>query len=383
MRTERASKFEQKLQSLMADELEEHLAPPGSQIANLIDSLEHETAKESTVVQKNAMTPPKDERYLQGDGFHYTSTFQVRPHADYFDFDTEYNASRAVHDEYAEEIHHSPDYEMGDAAEVRGEFDNMDTNIDDENAKIQVIIDRVNIFKEEFHSLIQKMDEASIASSIGRSGTAQSTANPPKMTKLVEDILNSLRTLQPSNNSTVPGNVDRPKPQDSAPKSGFLQTLSFASTEDDPCAQLPNFGVILIKSPTSVSQLWDEYTKLPSEWSVPDMFNVMQQQQQQSHPNPSKDNFELIMQRKTSIQALERKYGSSWRNNDKNFSRQVNRRKKIWCAIEAGLKDGLQLHECFSILEMYVKKRGKGLSWYYNGVPFKLIEMKSVYSDST
>lgn len=48
-----------------------------------------------------------------------------------------------------------------------------------------------------------------------------------------------------------------------------------------------------------------------------------------------------ILKRNISIVELEAKYGSSWRNKDKNFSRQINRRKKLWNLIEIGLKGAL------------------------------------------
>lgn len=48
-----------------------------------------------------------------------------------------------------------------------------------------------------------------------------------------------------------------------------------------------------------------------------------------------------ILKRNISIAELEAKYGSSWRNKDKDFSRQINRRKKLWNLIEIGLKGAL------------------------------------------
>ncbi|CCD26099.2 uncharacterized protein NDAI_0G03220 [Naumovozyma dairenensis CBS 421] len=152
--------------------------------------------------------------------------------------------------------------------------------------------------------------------------------------------------------------------------------------DEDPCANLPNYGVILIKSPSSASQLWDEYVKIPSELAVNDVVACILNLKKEIAVNSNDStmlNLELIMKRKSSIKMLEERLGSSWRNKDKNFSRQINRRKKIWKSIEEGLRDGVPLHDCFDILDRYVQKSHKGLSLYYNGVPFRIKDLQNEF----
>lgn len=359
---------------------------------NLLFSMNNKSSVPYNGTNEQDITPPKDERYLKSDEFYYTASFQARPRAEHFDFDTADNIEEQdVSRDQADDSHFSNFYQ--DEQQPAYSQVATDEDADDEASHIQDIIDRLSVFKQEFHELIKRMDYASLASSHSRQDQRPlEVSQPPSlMSKVVDDVVLSLHDLLPKSRcpeKRTGGKVTKlPKTEKRGPvgtsgpvgASGFLQTLSSASLEDDPCANLPNFGVVLIKSPASVSQLWDEYTKLPSEWPIDDLFSFTLQQQQQQHgsSNGVGANIETIIKRRTTIQDLERKYGSSWRNNDKNFSRQINRRKKMWCAIEDGLRDGLKLEECFLILEDYVRERGKGLSWYYNGVPFKLPEMKT------
>ncbi|CCK70592.1 uncharacterized protein KNAG_0E03340 [Huiozyma naganishii CBS 8797] len=146
--------------------------------------------------------------------------------------------------------------------------------------------------------------------------------------------------------------------------------------DEEPCSKLNNCGVILIKWPESIDQLWDEYAKVPSEWSQEFLMTFLMNCNKLKEAGEIELDMKLIQRRKMSIRQLEAKFGSSWRNKDKNFSRQINRRKKIWMAIEEGLSDGLTLRECISTLETYTECMGKSLSSFYRGVPFRIKDMK-------
>lgn len=137
---------------------------------------------------------------------------------------------------------------------------------------------------------------------------------------------------------------------------------------------LPNCGVILMKWPRSIEHLWEEYYKIPAEWSNEHLNDYIVNLRKMGYSPHLR---EKILNRNISIAELETKYGSSWRNKDKNFSRQINRRKKIWNLIEIGLKDGLTLDECIWVLEKYSHDTHKSLSSYYKGFQFTLSELKN------
>ncbi|CDO96490.1 unnamed protein product [Kluyveromyces dobzhanskii CBS 2104] len=291
------------------------------------------------------------------------------------------------------------------------EYDTASDVSEEYEYQLQDLFQKITKFKNEFHQLISKLDEASLESAKARyrylndvnvreNTFMSSTTNV--LLDTVAKLLPRKRTSNKSGNgkshrttdSTQISCSDSKRPNGKSNSNGTssnsanpssnhsgdsLSTLYNASLENDPCSKLPNFGVILIKSPTNVEQLWSEYTKLPSDSNMKALMKLMLQQQ--SKDTIKKSDIALMKQRKTTIQELERKYGSSWRNSDKNFSRQINRRKKIWGCIEHGLKDGLSLKICFRILDKYVEERGKGLSWYYNGVPFKLVDLAPSYAD--
>ncbi|GAV49909.1 hypothetical protein ZYGR_0S00420 [Zygosaccharomyces rouxii] len=314
--------------------------------------------------------------------FHYTSSFKARPQAEYFDFDEKYmyrpekrQERNDDHDEFETQYHESEyedeDVDMEEVAEEVGD------EVGDE-ADLQSVIDAVSLCKTIFGDMIGKIDKVALTSMTYKT-TKMGVSH---MDREMSDILDTVRDLVPHSESTLSSTATQQLQQDHVeiqPSShSALGAHSnvfqgpYNAIRSDPCARLPNFGVILIKSPASVSQLWDEYTKIPAEWPVKDLFTFTLLQQ--GGPNNVSD-IELITKRRTSIKQLEENLGSSWRNADKNFSRQINRRKKIWKPIEEGLSDGLPLQVCFSILENYAKNKGKGLSWYYNGVPFKLSDV--------
>lgn len=385
METDKVSSVSERLQLLMDVNHEQHDRPSGSLLTHLISTLDQEiTAPPTLAEDAPSLQEGAAERTFTASSY-YTSFVPARPHADYFDFDTEYN-------EKAKDLY--GDVEEAEAAAGRSDtgverrLETMEESTleaspvglptddpsDDADQNVQMILDKLDTFKREFRHLIKKMDEASLVSRISGSATLPDmTARPRVMNTLVGEIIDTLQSFvpQPSRkrsrcNSDV-GIAEKDE------ESSLLDAVAKETLEHDPCYGVPNFGVVLIKSPTTVSQLWNEYTKLPSEWALPDWFDVASQQS--SGANNARRPA-ILLKRRTSIRDLERIYGSSWRNGDKNFSRQVNRRKKIWHAIEEGLESGIPLEECFRLLESYVKERGKGLSWYYNGVPFKLAELR-------
>lgn len=292
-------------------------------------------------------------------------------------------------------------YENGGDEENCGsdEYETTSDISEEYETQLQDLFLKINKFKQDFHQLIKKLDEASLESAKARYHYLNdiSARENMFMSTTTNMLLDTVAKLLPrkrlpngnhsnewasdTNLKTIMNDESKAsestKNGSSSRNADSLNTLYNATLESDPCSKLPNFGVILIKSPTNVEQLWNEYTKLPSDSNMIALLKLMLQQQ--SKDTIKKSDIVLMKQRKTTIQELEKKYGSSWRNNDKNFSRQINRRKKIWGCIEQGLKDGLSLKTCFHILDKYVEERGKGLSWYYNGVPFKLADVAPSY----
>lgn len=386
-----------------------------------------------------SIEPDPDARYLNNNGtFHYTSQFQARIHADKFDFyqgpevyshgrsvesrngghDEGHESGRYVHRErhsnenceqggdgvddhsYAHYSNESylDDEENDDRNDDEGEGYESGSDVSEEyEHQLHDMLHKVKSFKKDFRQLILKLDEASLESAKARYHYLNdiNIRENMFMSTTTDMLLDTVAKLIPKRSAKYHSTQQVPTShKDSRPHSSLdgnnakisrtnqprdsLTTLSNISLEDDPCSKLTNFGVVLIKSPSSVEQLWDEYTRLPADSNMKDLLKLMLQQQNKD--NIRKSDIPLLKQRKTTIQELEKKYGSSWRNNDKNFSRQINRRKKIWGCIEEGLKDGLSLHTCFHILDKYVEERGKGLSWYYNGVPFKLSEIAPSYN---
>ncbi|QLL31784.1 hypothetical protein HG536_0B06520 [Torulaspora globosa] len=330
--------------------------------------------------ESDAVPPSNDTKYLDNKSFHYTSSFQIRPQVEYFDFDERYafNATEqraevsGERDEAHKDTIHYAKLEDDAPQEVAGEdfrpeCENITYSGDD---YIEQMATKIDLCKHALELLIKKIDQTT-CSTIPYRNTEQHIS----LAREISDLL-SLVNYENMLQSLISGDINGPRETDTKAVSISSATADASARlsnllRDDPCATLPNFGVILLKSPATIAQLWDEYTKVPSEWPVTDILSFTRQQGILN----SVSNIELVTKRKTSIRQLEQILGSSWRNNDKNFSRQINRRKKIWKAIEDGLRDGVPLQECFSILETYAKERNKGLSWYYNGVPFALSAM--------
>ncbi|CEP63500.1 transcription activator GCR1-like domain-containing protein LALA0_S08e03884g [Lachancea lanzarotensis] len=341
---------------------------------------------------------------------YYTSFVPHRPYADYFDFDggqIDVEEPVAADVSEPEQEDEDEDGDEGEDEDVDEEEEESSSNYCPETAEesVQHVLDRLNTYKNEFRELIYKLDEASLvpAQNSKPIGIAKLDQRPGTVNSIVSSILGTLQSIQSDTVSRKRSRNDYETHVDygrtaagialsfSAPAHASSRVIparvvdssavpNLKDVEEDPCYGLTNFGVVLIKSPTTVAQLWNEYTKLPSDWALPDWFEAVAQQhtlESGEVRSPAQ-----LMKRRTSIRDLEKRYGSSWRNNDKNFSRQVNRRKKVWLAIEEGLEDDIPLQECFKLLESYVRERGKGLSWYYNGVPFKLIDIRGGCRDN-
>ncbi|SCU78214.1 LAFA_0A05534g1_1 [Lachancea sp. 'fantastica'] len=336
---------------------------------------------------------------------YYTSFVPHRPYADYFDFDggqidvdgpgpaadgkplsTTAPSTPKIDGEQEPALPPSSPSAASSPAPSSSSSSSSSSSCFPEAAEetVQLVLDRLNTYKDEFRELIHKLDEASLVSSqiANPRRVLELDQRPGAVNSIVSGILGTLQSIQFDTVSRKRSRTEFEASSTDPVRSRIIparvvdsnKTPALKDVEEDPCYGLANFGVVLIKSPTTVAQLWNEYTKLPSDWALPDWFEAVAQQhtlESGEIRSPAQ-----LMKRRTSIRDLEKRYGSSWRNNDKNFSRQVNRRKKVWLAIEEGLEDGIPLQECFRLLESYVRERGKGLSWYYNGVPFKLLDIR-------
>ncbi|KAH3688150.1 hypothetical protein WICPIJ_000863 [Wickerhamomyces pijperi] len=103
-------------------------------------------------------------------------------------------------------------------------------------------------------------------------------------------------------------------------------SVSTANSEDGTEETFQN--VVFVKAPSSVSEIWDEYT-VGTENSL-------------------------------SIKALEEQYKTSWRR-EPAVAKKFNRRKPIYMAIERGLAKGFTLERCLDLLEKHRKiESGRG-----------------------
>ncbi|KAH3903064.1 uncharacterized protein SCDLUD_000675 [Saccharomycodes ludwigii] len=153
-----------------------------------------------------------------------------------------------------------------------------------------------------------------------------------------------------------------------------VENLQMVTT---PASKMKKNDVVLIKSPNSIKNLWIEYYYKPKDWPE-SLKAILKDQTSKTHSfDPAEKGFkyEELLQREYSIKELEEAYGSAWRSHNKNLSRQINRRKKIWNTIEEGIVNGIELVDCLEVLEKYLSDAGKGLSYFYNGVPFKISEL--------
>lgn len=335
-----------------------------SPTSHYIDSLLADTKLDS---------PSADPRFLHQESS-YTSGFFLRTEVDKFDFD------------------HSLKHPEPSSASI----DALVTPLDqDQDQDLQTTISAVSA---QLHGMIDLIDGAL---SQGKTSTdlGSPVTLPHDLAGPTLDILQSVRGLreiaaQDAARDAFAWGELPPAPTHSEPRYGRVDIQEHLEGGDgsngspladvhdpkvlgDSCSRLNNYGVILLRWPESVAQLWEEYTRTPSEWSREYLTYFLVNVRKISEIDGCEIDIGRILQRRSSIQELEDKFSSGWRSTDKNFSRQINRRKKIWKAIEEGLADGVSLADCEYVLTQYAQEVGKGLSMYYKGVPFRIAERLS------
>lgn len=225
-------------------------------------------------------------------------------------------------------------------------YSSIDSDNDMSNEKYDELIFNIANVKCTFKNLIDKIDENLLNNSYA---VDTNSYDKKKQTAVKDETINNSHI--PDINSDI-----------------FSQI-------NDPCSSLENFGVVLVKWPENISQLWEEYINVPNEWSNEYQLNFQKTISKLMETDEFNLDLSLILKRTTSIRHLETLFGSTWRSKDKNFSRQINRRKKIWSAIEDGLSDGLNLAECINCLESYAYQNNSSISSLYKGVPFRIIDI--------
>lgn len=265
-------------------------------------------------------------------------------------------------------LNHDYDHEFDDENSSTSDLDS-----DLSNEKYDQLMDNITNMKFTFKNLINKIDENLIQK-----------FNNEDVDSIKSNY--SIQVPQNENNFSFPTQNLTPDNLDKTPSFGFPEELRYIEDKseitsdvfsqiNDPCSILENFGVILVKWPENIRQLWEEYTNIPDHWSNEYQLNFQKTISKLKETNEFTMDLSLILQRNTSIRQLETLFGSSWRSKDKNFSRQVNRRKKIWSVIEDGLRDGLELEKCIDCLESYAYRNNSSISSLYKGVPFRIIDM--------
>lgn len=282
----------------------------------------------------------------------YVNQFQLRHDVDRFDF-----TERVDDDDGPQSTIPIEDVSFDATQEDNNDNDDMD---------MEYLLYQLSEMKDDLTQLISKIDNSLIINHDNPNSpnpiTFESHDHHDPLVTQFKDTLQDLTQLLPSPVSVTP-------------------RVKHCEMKAAPVAErLPNLGVILMKWPDSIEQLWDEYVKVPCEWGHDHMVNFLTNLNKMGFTPHSR---RLILKRTESISELETRFGSSWRNKDKNFSRQINRRKKIWNSIERGLIDGLTLKECIWVLEKYAKDNNKSLSSYYCGVPFRLHDLKKRFDKET
>lgn len=290
----------------------------------------------------------------------YINGFNLRPDVDRFDF-TESNSSWPQ-EEFKKAHLSISDQEIDDDIEMEN----------DEN--LEYLLNHLHQMKTDLSNLVDEIDD----NLIDMNGNYQ-TSTHTGSNDLIKDFLSHLQTIQNNTSiSTIQPVSAPPSPISMTEPSTFDKCEMTPPTTILDQRILPNHGVILMKWPESIEQLWEEYVKCPSDWSQDHMVNFLMNLNKMGFNSQLK---KIILERNISIAQLETQFGSSWRNKDKNFSRQINRRKKIWNSIEKGLQDGLTLSDCIWVLEKYAQDNNKSLSSYYRGVPFALFDAKQQLQD--
>lgn len=313
-------------------------------------------------------SPSNDPRYLQLESS-YTSGFHLRDEVDKFDFDNSLgnkttNEQSTIDQNLLDYTSSDEDMPMDEQGDYNSEYG------------VQDFMSTVNDLKQQVSDWINDIDQTLSSNgsipgyySVPRvivPSTSQSR-NVPNFMKTIDEIKMYLTEddLQPELQQWKRyGSVDI--------KQNSIDLNNVIT--NDPCSKLNNYGVILMRWPESIAQLWDEYSKIPSEWSQEYLLSFLVNVRKINEVERCNIDIDITLMRQSSIRDLENRFSSGWRNEDKNFSRQINRRKKIWNAIEDGLKDGVELDDCIKVLTQYVEETNKGLSLYYKGVPFRIID---------
>lgn len=326
-------------------------------------------------------SPSGDPRYLQLESS-YTSGFHLRDEVDKFDFDN--SLKNSVNNPGNVSIDNILGYSSSDELTeengVEVEMDGYDSfdEVYDEIDDLMVTIDEV---KGQFVQWMDNIDNTLSDNPEYQQQQDYSGDDVPRVIKTNETVkfLNTITDIR-----DIVINEDNDNPEDAKVQQlkqyGIVDIretsigLKDPKVTNDPCSKLNNYGVILMRWPESIAQLWDEYNKIPSEWSQEYLMSFLVNVRKINEMEHCNIDMELTLMRESSIRELESKFSSGWRNEDKNFSRQINRRKKIWNAIEDGIADGIDVTDCIKVLTQYVEETNKGLSLYYKGVPFKIID---------
>lgn len=314
-------------------------------------------------------SPSNDPRYLQLESS-YTSGFHLRDEVDKFDFDN--SLGKNTNNELATIDQNLLDY-------TSSEEDNPMEEDDESEYETQDFMSTVNDLKQQVCYWINDIDQT-----LSSNGSIPGYYSVPRVAiptlSQVHDVPDFMKTINEIKIDVIEQKIeDRSQPElQQWKKYGSVDikqnSIDLNGLNNDPCSKLNNYGVILMRWPESIAQLWDEYSKIPSEWSQEYLLSFLVNVRKINEVERCNINMDITLMRQSSIRDLENRYSSGWRNEDKNFSRQINRRKKIWNAIEDGLKDGVELDDCIKVLTQYVEETNKGLSLYYKGVPFKIID---------
>ena len=318
-------------------------------------------------------SPSDDPRYLQLESS-YTSGFHLRDEVDKFDFDNSLGQNKK-NNEIVTIDQNLLDYTSSDEDVVMEEKEEVDESEYDSFD----FMSTVNDLKQQVSHWINDIDET-----LSSNGSIPGYYSVPRIivptTSQQRDEPNFMNTINDIKKYIIEQKIeDQSNPElQQWKKYGNVDiqqnSIDLNDLNNDPCSKLNNYGVILMRWPESIAQLWDEYSKIPSEWSQEYLLSFLVNIRKINEVERCNIDIDITLMRQSSIRDLENRYSSGWRNEDKNFSRQINRRKKIWNAIEDGLKDGVNLEDCIKILTQYVEETNKGLSLYYKGVPFKIID---------
>lgn len=310
-------------------------------------------------------SPTHDPKYLQLNSS-YTSTVALRDEVDKFDFDHSLKPNSidevSIGQKKNFDYHYDYDYDSDDE---------IQSDENDENP-IDEFMNKLDEFKRNFQGLINTIDDALITEN-----PMQHDIHDGIQIEKIQLFLDTVADLKHIVTEPIIKETEQTKTLEQYGKVDIREisiNLHDRKVTDDPCSKLNNYGVILMRWPESIGKLWDEYSKTPSEWCQEYLVSFLVNIRKINEMEGCDIDINTILQRQSSIQELEENFNCGWRNEDKNFSRQINRRKKIWKAIEEGLEDGVSLENCIKVLTQYVEEKNKGISLYYKCVPFKIVD---------